>query len=186
MYTAEFPKPILFHPLKHHLHYIREFIRLNTRAEAADLKAAFLTIGNSQLDIYTGELTAQQLAQEVINKLQERALLSAEAYRLYLTAAGSDYRMIRLSDGSDWVLRWGVVAERYVHLHPARYAKNTIRVKANTLKTAMATLLANRRFDKTEVDLQLINQVRLEWLGLAPVKHFKEDEGPGKLIKKLG
>lgn len=185
MYTAELPRPILFHPLKHHLQYSREFIRLNTGAEAADLKAAFLTIGNSQLDFYTGDLTAQQIAQEVIDKLQERALLSAEAYRLYLTAAGSDYRTLRLSDGSDWVLRWGVVAERYVHLHPARYAQHTMRVKANALKTAIAGLLASRRFGKTEVDLQLVNQVRMEWLGLAPVKHFETEAGLGKLIQSL-
>lgn len=186
MHTPELPKPILFHPLKHHLQYIREFIRLNTFAEEADLKAVLRTIGSSQLDFYTGDLAPQQIAQEVIAYLGEKEFLSAEAYRLYLSAAESDYSTLRLSDGSEWILRWGIVAGRYVHLHPGRYARHTIRVKANTLKTAVAARIAARRSARSETDLHLINQVRAQWLGLSPVQTPEADRGIARLRTLLG
>ncbi|MHC2990389.1 hypothetical protein OB13_01870 [Pontibacter sp. HJ8] len=186
MHIPELPTPILFHPLKHHLLYIREFIRLHTFAEEADLKAAIRTIGSSQLDFYTGDLTAQQIAQEVIAYLGEKELLTAEAYRLYLAATKSDYSTVRLSDNSEWILRWGIVAGRYAHLHPGRYARHTLRVKANTLKTAVATRIAAKRSAGSETDLQLINQVRALWLELPPVQIHEANGGIASLLTLLG
>ena len=184
--APDLPKPVLFHPLKHHLLYIRSFITENAATPEAMLKAALRTIGSSsQLDFYTGLLSPWQIAQESILYLQQKDLLAPEAYRLYLAACGTDYRVVSLSDGTDWVLRWGVVAGRHVHLHPARYAANTTRIKANILKTAVATLLLAQRQGKKEADLQLINQARAQWLGLAPLKEYHAEEGLGKLIQQL-
>ncbi|WP_114782182.1 hypothetical protein [Botryobacter ruber] len=185
MFLPDLPKPVLFHPLKHHLGYIREFIRQGTQAAPAALKADLLTLGSSQLDLYTGQLTPLQLAEEVIQQLQHRHVLEPEAYRQFIGAADSDYQIITLADGTDWVLRWGVEAGRHVHLHPARYAANTIRVKANALKTAVAMVTAAAKYKTAAADLPLLNQVRHEWLGLPPVKALPSDEGAAKLVKLL-
>lgn len=185
MRYLDIPKPVLFHPLKHHLGYIREFISSQYDVEEEQLKAWLRTIGSSQPDLYLGKLTPPQIADETSLYLQQRGALEREAYRLYLLASGSDYRMITLSDGSTWVLRWGLVAERHMHLHPARYSQHTTRVKANVLKTVIAALLAMKRMGITELNLALINRVRTQWLDLAPLKHYKPDEGLGRMINLL-
>lgn len=81
-------------------------------------------------------------------------------------------------------LRWGVVAGRHVHLHPARYAAHTIRVKANVLKTAIAALIAAGG-QREEVAIGLVNQVRAQWLALPPVKSLSEEAGAARLMKLL-
>lgn len=82
------------------------------------------------------------------------------------------------------MLRWGVVEGRHVHLHPARYSQYTIRVKANTLKTAVAVQIAIRRYEQP-LSLALVNQVRTQWLGLAPIPAYLPDGGLGNLLKLL-
>ena len=185
MFSPDLPKPILFHPLKHHLGYIQEFIRQAINASPAAFRADFLTLGSSQLDLYTGLLPPLQLAEEVVEQLQHRHVLEPEAYRQFIQTSGSDYQVITLSDATDWVLRWGLEDGRHVHLHPARYAANTMRVKANALKTAVAMVIAAAKYKVTAADLPLLNQVRHDWLGLPPVKALPSDEGAAKLVKLL-
>ncbi|WP_188503200.1 hypothetical protein [Pontibacter amylolyticus] len=168
MLRPDLPQPILFHPLKHHLVYIRQFIQAHSEADDSFLQAQLRTIGSSQLDLYLGELSALQIADETILYLQKHHTLAPEAYRLYLSGSGAAYQLISLSDESEWVLRWGVVEGRHVHLHPARYSRYTLRVKANTLKSAVAVSMAVRRY-KQPLSLALVNQVRTQWLGLAPI-----------------
>ncbi|PVY37152.1 hypothetical protein [Pontibacter virosus] len=168
MHQSDLPQPILFHPLKHHLGYIRQFIQNNVEAEDAFLRAQLKTVGSSQLDLYLGELSAQLIADETILYLQKHHNFDPEAYRLFLSDKESSYGLITLSDGSKWVLRWGVVEGRHVHLHPARYSQYTIRVKANILKTAVAVQVAVRRY-KQPLSLALVNQVRTQWLELPPI-----------------
>lgn len=142
------------------------------------------SIGQSQLDFYTGAMPPLQIAQEVISYLQQHSLLAPEAFYNYLASGGGHYQTITLTDGTDWVLRWGVVAERYVHLHPARYAAQTIRIKAVSLKTAIATTVAAAQTNYS-IDLELVNKVRAEWLQLPPLTVLTPTEGAGKLIALL-
>lgn len=177
MFSAQLPAPILFHPLKHHLGYIKAFIRQNCAAPGAEINAALQTLGSSQLDLYIGPLSPPQVAREVLQHLQEHCLLQPLAYQRYLAAAGTSYRVATLSDGTDWILRWGVVEGRHVHLHPARYARHTLRVKASVLKIAIAALVAaKRRGGNTVMDTAYINGVRAAWLGLPPVKDIRLSE----------
>jgi hypothetical protein len=49
------PTPILFHPLKHHLGRIKEFlgwVGSPSPVELVELKQGLLTLGESQLDLY--------------------------------------------------------------------------------------------------------------------------------------
>ena len=184
MFSAQLPAPILFHPLKHHLSYIQAFVAHNTTTSETELKAALRTIGGSQLDLYTCPLSPMQVATEVLQYLQEHNLQQPVAYGRYLAIGGAAYQLVSLSDGTDWVLRWGVVEGRHVHLHPARYAKYTLRVKANVLKLAIAAVLAFRKSGGSNllVDTELINQVRAEWLSLPPVKDLSLSEGLVSMI----
>ena len=179
MHLPLLPAPVLFHPLKHHLGYIREFVGQSAAASEAELIAALRTIGSSQLDFYLGQLSPGQLAAQVLRQLQERQVLEPAAYRHYLRQAASDYRLLSLSDGSTWVLRWGLEQERHVHLHPARYARHTIRVKANALKTAVALAIHLQQHQQQSINPALINRLRQEWLGLSPVKASDDAEETG-------
>lgn len=185
MYSPQLPEPILFHPLKHHLGHLQEFIRHAATTPEAELKAALRTLGSSQLDLYTGLLPPLRIAQEVAAHLQELNLLQPDAYLTYLKTISQEYFTLTLSDETDWVLRWGRVARRYVHLHPARYTGHTARVKANVLKTAVAAVIASGNSGGTAIDVTLINRVRVEWLALPPVKDFSAEEGVGEVIRLL-
>lgn len=184
MSAPDLLKPILFHALKHHVLYIREFIRLQHMADEAWLKSALRTIGSSQLDLYLGSLNPLQIATETIAYLQEQGALEHEAYQHFTRGKGTDYRVFTLSDNSDWVLRWGVVTGRHVHLHPARYSRDTVRIKANILKTAVAASIATLRY-KQPLSLQLINQVRTQWLELSPLKEYVTAGGLSNAIAML-
>lgn len=186
MFSAQLSAPILYHPLKHHLGYIRAFIQHSTATPDADLKAALQTIGSSQLDLYTGPLSPLQIAQEVLQYLANHHLQHPVHYQEHLLAAGAAYRLITLSDKTGWVLRWGVVEARHMHLHPARYSKHTLRVKANVLKTAIAAaIVAKRRGETPGIEAQFINEVRATWVALPPVKGFSLSEGLGHMLALL-
>ncbi|WP_299756138.1 hypothetical protein [uncultured Pontibacter sp.] len=176
------PEPILFHPLKHHLGYILGFVQESIDLPEVQLQKALRTIGGSQLDLYIGPLTAQQLSEEVILYLQERDLLQPEAFREHLAPNG--YRTYTLSDKSVWAMRWGVHANRHVHLHPGRYSLHTLRVKANHLKTAIAVAVASIKYG-LRINLELLNQVRAAWLALPPVPEYTAAEGLGKVMLLL-
>jgi hypothetical protein len=185
MFSPQLPEPVLFHPLKHHLGYLREFTRQGATYSEAELKAALRTLGNSQMDLYTGLLSPLRVAQEVVTHLQEQNLLQPETYRTYLNTISKEYFTLTLSDETDWVLRWGRVDGRHVHLHPARYTGHTTRVKANVLKTAAASVIASRKWGEITIDTPLVNRVRVEWLALPPVKTFSAEEGAGEIIRLL-
>ncbi|MBC5994825.1 hypothetical protein [Pontibacter cellulosilyticus] len=185
MYSPQLPEPILFHPFKHHMGFILAYIQENRSIDPQLLRTDLLTLGTSQLDLYFGPLSSEQIAKETVLYLQEHNLLTPQAFRYYLQSGGSDYRCITLSDNTDWVLRWGVVANRYVHLHPARYASHTTRVKAAALKTAIATVIAATQLSLPASELSTINKVRKEWLGLSPVKWVSAQEGIGKFLELL-
>ncbi|WP_238395732.1 hypothetical protein [Pontibacter pudoricolor] len=182
---AALPEPALFHPLKHHLGYIRAFIKEQSTLPNPQVGASLVSIGTSQLDFYTGQLSPLQVTKEVLVNLQQQGLLQPEAYYSYLTAKGGLYRTVTVSDTSDWVLRLGIVAGRFVHLHPARYAAQTIRVKATSLKTAIAATIAAGKAGAPTIDLDLVNDVRMRWLGLPPLSVLNPSEGAGKLLALL-
>jgi len=179
MMEQPLPEPILFHPLKHHLGFLKDFVASSIASPEPELIRTFKRIGGSQLDLYIGPLSPLQIAEEVILYLQQQCLLMPEEYQSYLGAGG--YRLCSLSDGSAWTLRWGVHAGRHVHLHPGRYSLHTLRVKANHLKTALAVAIASIKYNQP-VTLPLLNQVRAGWLALPPVPGYTSEEGLGKVL----
>lgn len=180
--------PILFHPLKHHQHWICEYIRswqIHSSGSVSDLKRQLLTIGASQMDFYQGVLTPEQIACEIVVRLQKEDKIQQPIYENWIKQQLVGYALVRLSDDSDWVLRIGEESGRFVHIHPARYATHTIRVKAGALKTAIAALIWEQAYSQDARSLTTINQVRQEWLDYSPIKSVELARGIERMIDLL-
>lgn len=171
------PSPILFHPLKHHLGYIRHFIQHSTD-EA--FYAAIPRIGASQMDLYCGELSLRNIGQEILGQLLAMEIGTESDFVSYLTSSAG-YQNLTISDGSTWTLLRGDDPERYVHIHPARYALHCIRVKAGALKTAIMML---RQGLTPKGDTTQVNALRNS-IGLSAIKNLQESEGIGRIWEVL-
>jgi len=175
---SSIPEPLLFNPLKHHLGYIKVYISQVNRADITKLKSDLLLIGDSQMDLYTGALSIAQISHQILIFINDSLLSNKSIYIKYIHELNDHYE-ITISDGSEWILREGLNSERYIHFHPARYSPNTIRIKANTLKSLIAACIIH----KNHVGLSEINQVRSEILNLGPLKQLISDCGIGRRIK---
>lgn len=169
MVTAE---NILFNALKHHRGYICEQLR---QADVTTLPAMLKVLGNSQMDVYYGELDLKALFTEVM----AIAAKDEASYISWLKANGG-YVEITLSDTSRWILLPGTVPGQYIHLHPARYSPHSLRVKATVLKTAMAVIVSGAK-----PDLETLNYIRVSMLQLSPVKDLEQCEHLWKVMEML-
>ncbi|GAB4335341.1 MAG: hypothetical protein OHK0038_12920 [Flammeovirgaceae bacterium] len=167
---------ILFNPFKHHLKTIKKEI---FQFEEEEFKKMLLKIGNSQMDLYIGNLEIDEIKQEIILKLKKHNLTTKFLFINYLKL-NQNYFSVKISDNSVWVMREGRDESRFVHIHPARYSPETLRVKANTLKTA---LVASRLLTIEERNLQNINTLRKKILGLSPIKDIEESQMISKMIQ---
>ncbi|MBD2770024.1 hypothetical protein IC235_19220 [Hymenobacter sp. BT664] len=174
--------PVLFNGLKHHCHALRSFIRKYDTSQLTELSLSLLTIGGSQMDLYQGELPEAAICQEVIHYLTELNALSEPAYQQFLLP--EQYKTIVLSDTSQWVLRLGEKETKYVHIHPGRFSPYTLRVKAATLKTAIA-LLIWQKGNSGAVDTATLNYLRKDVLHLSPVRKMEEMRALSDLTKLL-
>lgn len=172
---------ILLNTLKHHLPTIQHLI-VSASEQRTDLRQELLKIGASQMDLYTGKLSEAAIATEVTTQLQALGYYDYTTYQNWIEE-GRGYRGIRLSDQSDWVLRMGHELPLYVHLHPGRYSKHSIRVKAGALK--MAIYLASQGIqDLSAVSTEQFNDYRLA-LGLSPVRSLKAVSALAPLLRLL-
>jgi len=186
----QIPEPILFNPIKHHLGFIKEFINLkidNPDKDVQSLTRDIKHIGRSVMDIYTGTLSIRSICREVGEFLLLKDLLKLDAFCKWVGEDAESYRIISLSDGSVWTLKYQNNAQRFVHIFPARNSKNgssafhSFRVKSNTLKSALFYIIIIGKDLITREDL---NKVR-PLLGLSPVKNTGETEAILEMIEIL-
>jgi hypothetical protein len=111
-------------------------------------------------------------------------VLVFENYKKWLFEKRSEYKLIEISDSSVWTLRLGN-QERYVHIHPGRYSPFTLRVKALTLKTAIAVLIIKHEKSFPLMDTLQINEVRKEILNSPPVKKNTSNSAVVRVINIL-
>ena len=163
--------PVLFNSLKHHRHALRLFIRKYDTSRLPELSFSLQTIGGSQMDLYKGELVEAAIYQEVTDYLTGLNALAEPAYRQFLLP--EQYKTVVLSDTSQWVLRLGEKETLYIHIHPGRYSPHTLRVKAATLKTAIA-LLIWQKDNLGAPDTATLNYIRKDVLQLSPVRNMEE------------
>lgn len=67
------PAPILFHPLKHHLYWAKEFLLSDVASQPSNLllfKQQLRTIGELQMDLYLGKLSVREIAEQILSNLR--------------------------------------------------------------------------------------------------------------------
>jgi hypothetical protein len=182
MVSFQIPEPFQFNPLKHHLAYIKNFFLREPETHAEkDLIREIKHLGSSVMDVYTGQLKIEEIINEVGSFLSSSELLSIEKFPSWTGTNYSDFKIITLSDGSQWTLKFYQGGSRFVHLFPARSSPHTFRIKANTLKSAILYVLIIGKDYITGDDL---NRTR-EIAGLSPVKEIAETEAISEMIEIL-
>jgi len=180
----QIPEPILFNPFKHHLGFIKEFInqnidnsKLNIQLLSKDIKH----LGTSVMDIYNGKLPVSNICSEALEFLKRKGTLDMNAYSHWTGTKADSFKIIKLSDESQWTLKYHDDHQRFIHLFPARNSSHTFRVKANTLKSALIYIIIIGKDLVTGEDL---NKVR-PFLGLSPVKDAIDTEAILEMIEIL-
>lgn len=180
------PEPILFNCWKHHLGFIKDKIisaHSNDKNDIKDFAGKLYIMGNSLSDFYIGKLSIVEITGFIIKKLNGFNVLKKELYKDWIQSENKEYRIIGLQDRSTWALRFGKEKDRYIHVHPARYSVNSIRVRSTSLKTAALVVLWVNNFGGSYEDLNLINSIRIIYLNESPVKSISNYTGLGKIIR---
>ena len=179
--------PLTFNCWKHHAGFIKKQIKFyrNEKISGEELQKTLLVIGGSQMDLYVGKLSPKKICDEIISKLKLTDVLAFEDYKQWLFEKGNEYKLTEISDSSVWTLRLGNQEERYVHIHPGRYSPVTLRVKALTLKTAIAVLIIIHEKNFQLIDTLKINEVRKKILNSPPVKKVSSNSAVVKVMNYL-
>jgi hypothetical protein len=180
------PEPFLLNCWKHHLVYIKyrlENIILKGKGDAQDLKSQLVVLGESQMDLYTGTLSPLEITNQVKDILVGHNYFEKLLYESWINTPPKGYKIISLQDSSEWTLRMGK-NKNYIHLHPSRYSKNTIRIKANTLKTILAVQWM-MQVNHLPIALEILNSARKKFFKAAPVKSLAAIKGIEKQMNIL-
>ncbi|HEX4609051.1 MAG TPA: hypothetical protein VH092_12665 [Urbifossiella sp.] len=181
------PHPALLNTWKHHAGWLRWRVGRAVAggpAAVADLARELVVVGARLMDLYTGPLTPAALAREVLARLADAGLTTHDRLAAWLAGQGA-YALFDLSDGSKWTVRLGPADGRFVHLHPGRWAPNTLRVQANTLKSAVMAHAVAGLTGRDAGDPEVVNEARQTHLGLLPVRQLDADGGLGAVIAAL-
>lgn len=183
------PSPVLLNTHKHHAGFLRERVS-RAVAEGTDglrtLAGELVVVGSKLMDLYHGPFAPREIGERVVASLKKSGHTDAASFRAWVEAGGG-FRVIEFpEDTSKWVLRYGDETDRFVHVHPARYSPFTIRVRANVLITAVMALAYTRLHGGDPLSRAIVNAVRRDYLGLAPVgRDPSGDEGIGAVIELL-
>lgn len=179
------PEPILFNCWKHHLHFLLEKIKAGN-FDSDELKKQMKQIGNSTTDLYTGDLTIEDVSNYSQGILKSMGRMEKRSYLDWLKENQDEYQLMEFPDTSVWVFKAGIEPGRHIHIHPGRNVPLTIRVKATILKTAyLANLYALHKMG-SPLDIRLINRLRQEILELSPIKFVTMNHELGRMIYFLG
>lgn len=168
---AEIPIPIRFNPFKHHRNYILSVLENESPEAIINLLDP---VCNNYIDLYTGLMSPEEIGIAVTEVLKSNHVFERADFSHWVDLK-SGYRQLKLKDGSEWIVRKSVEAERFIHLHPAHTGLHTVRFKGSTLKTVY---LLKSIFSSSPVSfsLEMVNQVRFK-IGLSPVKKLDRNKG---------
>ncbi len=155
--------PIIFHALKHHLVSLKQFIVLHENEPIKPILPQIKSLGESTFDMYVGSLSNEEIIEETTQYLKNKQLFEAKLYQQWITL-NNGFSTFELSDKTLMTLRY-LPKESYIHLHPCRYAQQTIRIRANAMKTAMAL----RLLMDNPTSVENINKARM-LVELSPIK----------------
>jgi DNA-binding ferritin-like protein (Dps family) len=178
-------EPILFNPLKHYLGFIREFVSNRTLTindpRLKELTRELKHIGTCVMDIYSGNLSQEGILKEILEFLEANNLKEKESYKSWTGTDFDNFKIVTLSDSSQWTLKYHNHETRYVHIFPARSSPHSFRIKANTLKSAILYIII---FGKNYVSDDDLNAARA-LMGLSPVKEVADAEAVTEMIEIL-
>ncbi len=163
--------PVMLNGWKHHLGFVLNQLKKWSKKPEQTFPlfiAKLKMLGDSQFDIYTGELSPDKIGHDLINTLMGFRVYDKESYFRWIDSSNQLFWQLSISDGSEWTLRKGDTEDFYIHIHPSRHSKHTQRLKASHFRTALSTLImANMRNEKPS--LNLMNIVRRNYLGMSTV-----------------
>ena len=175
----EIPLPIQYNPYKHHFSFLLSEMAEWQKSDWSVTEKTMLLIGNNLFDFYLGELTPEQICKATLTYFETKNITTKTAFNKWMGTA--EWKKITLPDESKWLIKKGIQANRFIHIHPAKFSKHTIRVRATTLKTVL-TLCVHKIpiLDDAELNLMAVNQQRSSYLQLSPIKSL-DDENSGIL-----
>jgi hypothetical protein len=181
----QIPEPILFNPLKHHLGFIKDFMNSRTEFERDssdnDLVRELRHLGTSVMDIYSGTMSVGNICREVLQFLSEVKLNEKNTFAEWAGRNKDDYRVVMLSDGSKWTVKYHNNTSRFIHIFPARGSRYSFRVKSNTLKSALLYYIKVGKDYITGDDLNLVRPL----MGLSPVRNTIDTEAITEMVEIL-
>lgn len=168
---VDIPVPIRFNPLKHHRNFM-----LNALASVSpeEIIGLLEPVCNNYNDVYTGELPPAAIGERIVRILTEEQVLEREDFTYWLNS-NNGYRKLLLEDGSEWIVRLGNEDKRYIHLHPSRDGKHTVRFKGSSLKTVFL-IKALQKGSNEPISRENVNRARV-LIGLSPIKKLDRNKG---------
>ena len=181
---TNFPEPFIFNCWKHHFHFIINRINIARTIQSEDeLKRGLLKIGSSQIDLYIGLVSPEEITKQISSRLEKLNLLNPDPYLRWIHENPDEYQKIQIDDDSWWTMKEGNLFGRHIHIHPGRHSPHTIRVKAPVLKTAIAVMFLSKELNDEIPDVNEINVARISMLDLPPIKNIKENSEFIALLK---
>ncbi len=178
---VEIPVPIQFSPYKHHFRFLISKIGEWQTDQQKEWQTELLLIGNNLFDFYLGDLSPKQIACLSIDYFNRKNINDINAFNSWL--GQREWKKISLPDESEWLIKKGNLPDRYIHIHPAKYSKHSIRLRAATLKTVLVLCIHKVSIsDDAAENLQQVNRLRSSVLNLSPIKSLDDpDSGILKL-----
>lgn len=171
--------PITFNPHKHHFGFLKQQIENWKNLPWPEVEKELLFIGTNLIDLYCGNLSINEICRQCLHFAEKQELSNAEKLKNWF--GKNEFRKIKLSDNSEWVIKQGLDSARFLHIHPAKYSPFTLRVRGPTLKTVVALKIITDKKKQKQLDLLLVNWVRNGKLGLSPIKALEKGKGIARI-----
>jgi len=173
--TVEIPVPLTYNPYKHHFRFLLAAVEEWRKIPWEKVIPELMQIGNNLIDFYLGELAVKEVANQTIAYFSAMGIRNQSEFLEWLDPP--HWKKISLSDESQWLIKQGNDIERYIHIHPAKFSSHTIRVRAITLKTVLALEVRQIKLQPlARQNLEIVNLIRIELLGLSPIKSLRKNE----------
>ena len=117
---SDVPIPVRFNPFKHHRNYILFILEGVFPEEIAHLLDP---VCNNYIDIYTEEITPEWIGNQLIGALKSNQAFHEADFTRWL-GSPDRYRIIRLEDLSEWIVRKSAEAARYIYKKSDLFLKN--------------------------------------------------------------
>ncbi len=176
------PVPITFNPHKHHFQFLKQKIEEWNLYAWDKVEKELIYIGDNLLDFYLGDINVRQICSECLLYFRTENINDFSSFKKWLGT--NEYCKIQLSDSSQWIIKQGIDEKRYIHIHPAKYSRHTVRIRAITLKTVLSLQVHSIRISNNmNENLEKVNYIRENYLHLSPVKSLNKKEGIYKIWK---